>query len=86
MGILQNGIPKYSVDFYEHKLIDEPDADTTYIGWPEGTMTKTSEAKWCILRIKKTGNVTAFSFADGDYEYDNVWDNRASLTTYPTFA
>lgn len=59
--------------------IDEVDATLTYLGVAKvGTLT--SAARWQIKKIAKTGNVSLFQFADGDERYDNVWDNRASLT------
>jgi hypothetical protein len=39
----------------------------------------TSTAVWKIKRIKTT-NVVEVLFADGNSFYDNVWNNRSSLT------
>ena len=33
-----------------------------------------------IIRRQQTGNVWAREFADGDEKYDNVWNDRATLT------
>ena len=63
-------------------LDDDPGtADTTiYKAWGEpGTLT--SEARW---RIQQTislanGNVTKL-FADGDLRFNNIYDDRASLS------
>ena len=43
--------------------------------------TATSAALWQIKRLTYTsaGDVTV-EVADGDLDFDNVWDNRASLT------
>jgi hypothetical protein len=60
---------------------DIVDATTSYQGYAlPGTAT--SAAAWQITRSTKdgSGNVTAVLFADGNDLYDNVWDNRASLS------
>ncbi len=59
--------------------IDEVDASTTYLGFAKLGVA-TSEAKWQVLRIQKTGTVTLIQYADGDTRFNNVWDDRASLT------
>ena len=42
----------------------------------------TSAAAWRISRITfdGSGNYTGQKWADGNGNYDNIWDNRASLT------
>lgn len=53
-------------------------ANTTYIGSaPPGTAT--SSASWQIFKID-TSSGTSITWADGDSNYNNVWDNRASLS------
>ena len=59
--------------------VDEIDGTTTYIGMAKAG-TGTDEARWQIRRITKTGTVTLFEFADSNDRYDNVWDDRVSLT------
>jgi hypothetical protein len=60
-------------------LVDEPDASTTYVGWaPAGTAT--SAASWKVVKIAVAGTVTSKKWADGNKRYDNVWDDRATLT------
>jgi hypothetical protein len=59
--------------------IDEPDSDTAYYGFAEpGTLT--SDDKWRILKKTVSGNVTSYLWCDSDLKFDNIWDNRASLT------
>lgn len=56
---------------------DTTTADTTYIG-KAATGTATSAASWKISKLDdSTGRLT---WADGDANYDNIWDNRASLS------
>jgi len=49
----------------------------TYVGYAEPG-TATSSASWHIQRINATTGDTLF--ADGNTIYDNVWDNRTSLS------
>lgn len=57
--------------------IDEPDANTTYVGWARrGVATSTSD--WLIKKISVSGNVTSTQWASN--EFDQEWDERASLT------
>jgi len=42
--------------------------------------TLTSAPTWRIKRITETGADVAVVWADGDASFDNVWDDRASLT------
>lgn len=59
--------------------VDEVSASLTYQGWADPTAA-TSAASWKIRRISISGTVTRIQWADGDLSFDNVWDNRASLT------
>lgn len=59
--------------------LDQADANTLYIGEaPIGTTT--SEARWAIRRMSTSGTISTIKWADGNEDYDNVWDNRASLS------
>jgi len=58
--------------------IDEASGTLTFIGEAE-IGTPTSEAKWKIKRMQKTGTVTAVEWADGDDKSDNVFDDRVDL-------
>ncbi len=61
------------------QLIDEVDASTTYQCSAEpGCLT--SEAKWRIKKISKVGTVTTIKWADGNTEFDNIADDRLTLT------
>lgn len=62
------------------QLLDWPDANTTYIGWATPG-SASSAASWKIQKITFTaGNPTAIEWADGNLNFDNIWDNRASLS------
>lgn len=59
--------------------IDEVDATLTYVG-KANPGSDTDQNVWQIQRILVVGSETVIEFADGNAEFDNVWDNRASLT------
>jgi hypothetical protein len=57
----------------------DPASDTVlYVGQAKpGTLT--SQALWRISKVD-TSSGTVITFADGDDLYNNVWDDRATLT------
>jgi hypothetical protein len=54
-------------------------AGTTYVG-KAAIGSATSAAAWQIFKIVDTGGNLAITWADSDALFDNIWDNRASLT------
>ena len=60
-------------------IIDEASATVTYVG-KASTSALTSNAVWQILKMETSGSITIISYADGDSEFNNIWDNRASLS------
>ena len=60
-------------------LIDEVSETVTYIG-KAVPGANTSSASWLIKRITESGTITTVAYADGNSSFDNVWDNRTSLT------
>lgn len=59
--------------------VDEVDSSTKYVGFA-APGTATSEAKWQIQKISVSGTVKSGVYADRNTNFDNVWDNRTSLT------
>lgn len=52
---------------------------TTYLGYADaGSLT--SASVWAIKRIIETGNDVSITWADGNTDFDNIWDNRLALT------
>jgi hypothetical protein len=66
-------------------IIDEVNASLIYIGKAMLGAT-TDSAEWQIFKIEVTTNgtsgekVTTFQYADGDDSFNNIWDDRKSLT------
>jgi len=70
---------KYVQNVPLKKIIDEASATVAYIGEavPSATV---SQALWRIKKIDSTTNPTTIYFADANDNFDNVWNDRASLT------
>lgn len=61
------------------ELVDQASSTVTYFGTALSGEA-TSAATWRIQRMSVSGTVTTFAWANGNDQYDNVWDNRSSLT------
>lgn len=58
---------------------DYVDATTSYLGEAvPGSLS--SAAVWRVKLLTFAGDDVTVTYADGDSDFDNVWDNRASLT------
>lgn len=70
---------KYVQDVPLKTIIDEASATVTYIGEavPSATV---SQPLWRIKKIDSTTNPTTIYFADANDDFDNVWNDRATLT------
>lgn len=65
----------------DQDIIIDPDttADVVYFGWAV-MGTSTASALWKIKRESISGCISTFTYADSNASYDNIWDDRASLT------
>lgn len=61
----------------DNVIIDDSGSTYTYFGFA-APGSATSAARWKIKRLTQATNV--FQLADGNDQYDNIWDNRASLS------
>lgn len=68
-----------SVDTIYAIRIDTVSSTLTYIG-EASVGANNSDAIWRIRKLETVGTVLSVQWADGDFQFDNVWDNRASLT------
>ena len=54
-------------------------SNTTYVGTAEiGSLQ--SSASWKIFRMVDNSGDLTITYADGNDNFDNIWDNRASLS------
>lgn len=63
---------------YELKL-EKASASVTYVG-KALPGSETNEAVWQIKKITSVGPDLSIEFADGNSDFDNIWDDRAGLT------
>lgn len=65
-------------------VIIEADANTTYLGFSNGSNPATSTATWAVCKIEKTGSsypyTTTIKWADATFNKTSILDNYASLT------
>lgn len=76
--LIQNAVPTASQAFSTRITTDSGDANVTYIG-KAAVGSLTSAAVWQIQQVDETSG-TVITWADGDSDFNNVWDNRESLT------
>lgn len=71
--------PAFTTSASYKTIIDEVSKNLSYVGDAQpGSLT--SVEVWRIKRIQTVGNITTVSLADGNSNFDNIWDNRLSLT------
>ena len=58
---------------------DDVSAAVTYYGWalPGSSV---ASAVWRILKKDVSGTETFYLYADGNTDFDNIWNNRAVLS------
>ena len=59
--------------------LDKVSTTTTYIGEAIPGSSE-SDSVWRIKRMVEDGDDLQILFADGDSNFDNIWDNRVSLS------
>lgn len=76
-----NPLPISASSAYDIRLDDTTTANVTYIGKAAltGSAIATSSAVWQVQKIDETTGMI-ITWADGDSSFNNIWDNRASLT------
>lgn len=69
---------------YAVKIDDTTTANMVYIGKADltGAAISTAGAVWQIKRLDTSTLALDAKWADGDASFNNIWDNRASLTYY----
>jgi len=59
--------------------IDQATANLMYVG-EAAPGSAASSAVWRIKRMSQSGDQTTIEWADGDSGFNNIWNNRASLS------
>jgi hypothetical protein len=60
-------------------FVDEVSTTLTYVGYAVPG-TAASAASWRIARIQTVGTVLMKTWANGNTNYQNIWNDRASLS------
>ena len=69
-------------DIVVYRADYDVNSNLIYEGWAEPG-TATSAAKWAIIRHTYASNLrTVSQWAAGNKTFVNIWDNRASITSY----
>lgn len=74
-----NGMLQYVEEAKYTSYTDDASATVSYYGWASPGIA-TSTAAWRIMKKTVAGTVTSYTWADGDLNFDNIWNNRASLS------
>lgn len=75
---MESSTPVRLPDTLKAVKLDSVSSSITYVGIA-APGADTTAAVWQIKKLHTVGAVLSVLWADGDAEYDNVWDNRASL-------
>ena len=51
----------------------------TYVGVADPGILD-ADNKWRVFRVEETGSLTLLKQADGDDNFDNIWNDRLTLT------
>lgn len=64
--------------FYDCRLVDESNSNVVYKGFANpGALT--SQAVWAIQKVTNSGGILSYQWADGNKNFDNIWNNRKTL-------
>lgn len=64
---------------------DESNPNTIYKGWAKA-LGNGADPIWAIQKITRAADVVTLEWADGNQQYDNIWDNRLQLQYGPYLA
>jgi hypothetical protein len=59
--------------------IDDASSTITYVGEAAFGQSE-SNAAWRIKKLETVGSVLKITWADGNDSFDNIWDNRATIS------
>ena len=60
-------------------IVDQASATILYVGIAD-VGSSAAASVWQIKKLTTAGDILTMTFADGNSNYDNIWNNRASLT------
>lgn len=75
LTLVANELKTYAIQY----AVNSGDSTITYVGKAVAGSTLAS-ASWQIKKITDTSGDLSIQFADGNANFDNVWNNRESLS------
>ena len=76
--VVELAISELVMETPEYMILEDVDGTITYYGYAKPG-SSTNDPVWKIKRLDETGDLKVL-WADGDTNFDNVWDNRAGLS------
>jgi len=73
VSVANDGSGEYAI-----RVDDYTTANVTYVG-KAAIASATSAGVWQVMKVDESTG-TVITWADGDSSFDNIWDNRASLS------
>jgi hypothetical protein len=67
-----------SKTFFDPVLVDESNPQVIYKGFANPAALLTDPV-WAIQRVSVNGDVCSYQWADGNKNFDNIWNNRTAL-------
>ncbi len=64
--------------FFEPVMVDESNPNLIYKGFASPAANG-QDAVWAIQRVSIANEICSYQWADGNKNFDNVWNNRAAL-------
>ncbi|MFL5763892.1 MAG: hypothetical protein ACJ77K_08135 [Bacteroidia bacterium] len=64
--------------FFEPVLIDESNPNIIYKGFASPAA-KVGDPVWAIQKVSIAGDICSYQWADGNKNFDNVWNDRTTL-------
>lgn len=71
---------KFTNDVAENMLVNDTDGVNTYIGISKPGNSDKSVAYWQIFKVTDQDGLTEILYADGNDNYDNIWNDILSLS------
>ena len=65
--------------FYDCRLVDESNSNVVYKGFANPGALVTQPI-WAIQKITNSGGILSYQWADGNKNFDNIWNNRKTLS------
>lgn len=76
----QNNVREFALNLGSNpQLIDEVSTTLYYLGYALTVGADQSKAVWKIKKIEQIGTVWQIQYANGDDQYQNIWNNRSIL-------